>query len=667
MKREILRRENSLFLLVLLLIIFFLYFRSFNFDYIWDSKIQVENNKLIRDSKNPFQAFKYGYWQAAGFNKGPNDYYRPLTIASLILNRIILGNKPFSYRLVNLIIFYLSLIVLFFYLKRVDSEKYFAEVMILLFAVFPLHIDNIVWVVGRCDLLMLLFGFISILFFEIYIQEGKKYAFVLSVFSFLLGIFSKEASLFVFPFLILYEVIRRRKITVFYHFSNLVMVILFFYVKFSVNGVGGIKFSLFSPFYKNFLILLGSIGYYFKSMILPFDFVMFVSATSILRINYYIWGFLFITFYLFLLYLFLRKNKDFGVPLLFITVFFPAYLVFVFSNLFPYSLSTRYIILPFLGFLWIIVKSILKLENRLKEIFIVFLIIVYGFSILINSSFYKNEELFWSKLVKKQPEVAFINAEYARSLILKGEYIKAEKYLEKVLKLRMKEYTAVLTGVLFANLYIKKAEYSKALKWLKTIEKLHLDRHSERDLLFLKVKIAKYTGDFKKAEEILKNAISRFEDNKIFKEELYKLYLCFDKDEKVKEISKFDKSNLSLGFIMKKNSLKNIEMIKFYVKCGNFKKAIFLMEKDSSKKKSIKELFSLAEFYYRLGQEKKGDEFIKRIYKRGKNNYIILNAIGYFYVKRVLRERKAVEFFILSLIIKRDQQDILNFIKRIED
>ncbi len=650
------------FLIMLCMLIIALYYRTFSFDYIWDSKIQVDNNKLIRDSKNPFQAFKYGYWQAAGFNKGPNDYYRPLTIASLMMNRMIFGNKPLSYRFVNLIIFYLSLIVLFFYLKKVDNEKYFAEIMVLLFAVFPLHVDNVVWVVGRCDLLMLLFGFLSLLFLEIYLQENKISFFVLSIISFAFGLFSKEAFLFFFPFFILYEIVRRKKITVFYHLSNLVMVILFFYVKFSVNGVGGLKFSIFSPFYKNFLIILGSIGYYFKSMILPFDFVMFVSATSILRINYYIWGFLFIAFYLFLLYLFLKKNKDYGVPLLFITVFFPAYLVFVFSNLFPYSLSTRYIILPFLGFLWIIVKSILKLEYKIKEIFIVFLTIAYGFSVLINSSFYKNEELFWSKLVKKQPDIAFVNAEYARSLILKGEYIKAEKYLNRILKLRMKEYTAVLTGILYANLYIKRAEYSKALKWLKTIEKLNLDLPSERDIVSLKVKIAKYMGEFEKAEKILKNAIDRFEDNKAFKKELYKLYLCFDKDEKVKEISKFDKNNLSL-FIMKKNSLKNIERIKFYAKCGNFKKAILLIEKDSFGERSIKELFSLAEFYYRWGREKKGKEFIDEIYKKNRHNYIILNTIGYFYLKKFARKDEALRYLSQSLKLNKNQPQILYLIK----
>ena len=650
------------FLIMLCMLIIALYYRTFSFDYIWDSKIQVDNNKLIRDSKNPFQAFKYGYWQAAGFNKGPNDYYRPLTIASLMMNRMIFGNKPLSYRFVNLIIFYLSLIVLFFYLKKVDNEKYFAEIMVLLFAVFPLHVDNVVWVVGRCDLLMLLFGFLSLLFLEIYLQENKISFFVLSIISFAFGLFSKEAFLFFFPFFILYEIVRRKKITVFYHLSNLVMVILFFYVKFSVNGVGGLKFSIFSPFYKNFLIILGSIGYYFKSMILPFDFVMFVSATSILRINYYIWGFLFIAFYFFLLYLFLKKNKDYGVPLLFITVFFPAYLVFVFSNLFPYSLSTRYIILPFLGFLWIIVKSILKLEYKIKEIFIVFLTIAYGFSVLINSSFYKNEELFWSKLVKKQPDIAFVNAEYARSLILKGEYIKAEKYLNRILKLRMKEYTAVLTGILYANLYIKRAEYSKALKWLKTIEKLNLDLPSERDIVSLKVKIAKYMGEFEKAEKILKNAIDRFEDNKAFKKELYKLYLCFDKDEKVKEISKFDKNNLSL-FIMKKNSLKNIERIKFYAKCGNFKKAILLIEKDSFGERSIKELFSLAEFYYRWGREKKGKEFIDEIYKKNRHNYIILNTIGYFYLKKFARKDEALRYLSQSLKLNKNQPQILYLIK----
>jgi hypothetical protein len=149
------KKETSFFLF-LFIILFLLYFKTFNFDFIWDSKIQISNNIFLNKDVSLLKTFEYGYWNSAGFDKGANDYYRPLTILSFALNKKFLGGSPLSYRIVNLIIFYLSLILLFFLIKEYKKEKYFAEIVVLLFALYPLHIDNIVWVVGRCDLLMLL-------------------------------------------------------------------------------------------------------------------------------------------------------------------------------------------------------------------------------------------------------------------------------------------------------------------------------------------------------------------------------------------------------------------------------------------------------------------------------------------------------------------------------
>ena len=663
------KRRTILFFLILFIILFSLYYRTFIYDYIWDSKIQISNNIFLNKKISPFKAFEYGYWQSAGFNKGANDYYRPFTILSLSLNKKLLGKNPVSFRIVNLVIFYLSLIPLFLFLKEHRNNEFFAEIFVLIFAVYPLHIDNIVWIVGRCDLLMLLWGFLSLLFFEYYIKHNKKRDVALSILFFTIGLFSKESFVFFLPFFILYSYIRKRKIHFFYLSSLIFSTLFFFFIKFKVNGVGGLKFSLFHPFLKNVLLLLGSMGYYLKSMILPINFIMFVSAESVLKMEYYIWGIIFVIIISFFIFLSIRAKKEFVVPFLFLLVFLPLYLVFVFSNLFPYSLSTRYMIIPFLGLLWIFILVILKLRKKIWRWIVLFIVIIFSISTVFNSYYYKNEVLFWGKIVKKQPNVAFVNAEYSRALMLRSNYFEAENYLKRTLKLKMKEYTAILAGILYANIELKRCNYNKALKWLDSVKKLRVELPSLRDIYTIKLNIAKYRGDFSKAEKIAEKALNIFPEKSYFLNKLYNLYICFDRWKKAKTLAKIENMNISNLILLKEklNVQPEIEQIKYYAKCGNFKKAINLIENQKYKKYSISELFSIAEIYFRGEEKKKGEDIVKKIYERNSHNYIVLKAIGFFYLNKLVQRETALFFFNKSLKINPDQPLLKRLIKKLKD
>ena len=659
-------KKEALFFLFLFLILFLLYFRTFNFDFIWDSKIQISNSIFLNKDTSLLKTFEYGYWQGAGFNKGANDYYRPLTILSFVLNKKFFGGSPLSYRIVNLLIFYLSLIPLFFLIREYKKENYFAEIIVLLFALYPLHIDNIVWVVGRCDLLMILWGFLSLLYLEYYVKYGKsKYA-ILSVIFFILGLFSKEAFVFFLPFLIFYVFIRKRRFYILYSLFIIFFTIFFFFIKFKVNGVGGVKITFFQPFYKNFLILLGAIGYYFKSMIFPVDFIMFVSAQTVMNFTYYIWGILFMVFFLIILLLYLKSKREFEIPILFIIIFFPLYLIFVFSNLFPYSLSTRYMILPFLGVLWIFTLLIFELKEKVRVYVVLSLAIIFSFSIIINSSYYKNELLFWGKIVKKRPDVAFVNAEYSRALLLNSNYIEAEEYLKKTLKLKMKEYTAILSAILYANIELRRCDYKKALEWLEKIENFRVEIPSKRDIFTIRFKIAKYRGEFLKAEKIALKALNLFPNKNYFLDKLFKLYICFDMWEKAEKLNK--KENFSkISIFEVRKSLENLKIkdrIKYYAKCGNFKRAIKIIE-DSKINYSTKDLFAVAEIYFRGEEIKKGENIIKKINEENKNNYIILKAIGVFYLNKLVKKDKSLYYFKKSLKINPNQPTLEKLVKNL--
>ncbi len=659
------KKEIIIYLLLLLIIILGVYYKSLNSALIWDSRLQIEKNRLIVKTKSLIESFKFGFWEATGSRFGASDYYRPLTIASLILNKKIFGNSNISYKAVNLFLFYLILIIFYFYLKSQNGEKYFAEITTLIFAVFPLNIDNVVWVVGRCDLFMLLWGLSSLYLLDKFIRNNNRIYLIFSSFFFLIGLFSKESSVFFLPFFFFYELLKRKKITVWYHFLNTTAVGLLFFAKFSVNGAEGLKFQLFQPFIKNIYIFFGTMGYYFKSSILPFDFVMFTSLDNIIGINYFIWGFIFLIIIISLFYMTIKQDSSLRIPLLFIFNFLPFYLLFAYSNLYPYSISTRYIIIPYIGLLWIGVNYILKIKTKLKYYILFLIIISFSFSTLYNSLYYRTSELFWGKMYKKNPTVPIIDALYANSLFKKRDFVRGEAVLKKALKNKMRNYTAVFISAMFINLEYQKANYNKALSWIKTTKNLKVDNLNKIQIYKILSDINISKGNFFVAETIISKAITELKFTDFFHYKLLKLYIGYEKWDKAKQLIKkypnIFKNRFNINLIKHDfDSYDIYHKFEFFIEYKNFKKALEIFKK--IKTDSLKDRLTLAELFYRSGDEKQGGKIIKELYFKSKDNYKILNTLGFFYLKKLSRIDESLKYFKLSLMINPRQEKLIKLV-----
>ena len=153
------KRQPAFFLLALAILPLLVYLPALTHELIWDSRPIIMENDLLKGSLSPAAPFRSGYWATTSQRSdGGYDYYRPLTILSFMAEKAAWGLSPFRLRLVNLMIFITALFCLYFFLRRQAAPRGAAETAVVLYALFPLHLDNINWVVGRCDLLMLLFG-----------------------------------------------------------------------------------------------------------------------------------------------------------------------------------------------------------------------------------------------------------------------------------------------------------------------------------------------------------------------------------------------------------------------------------------------------------------------------------------------------------------------------
>jgi len=179
--------------LVIGLIAFFQYSNSFNNDYALDDTIVIVENAKVRDGLvNLSEYFVKSNSQLLEDQYG----YRPITLISLALDAELLGPGPYNGHLMNAFYYALLCMVIFFTLKKIfpRARLLFLFVVVLLFAVHPLHVEAIANVKSRDEILAMLFGLLSVRFFIEWLRDNKIYGIPLSILALGLGFLSKESA-----------------------------------------------------------------------------------------------------------------------------------------------------------------------------------------------------------------------------------------------------------------------------------------------------------------------------------------------------------------------------------------------------------------------------------------------------------------------------------------
>jgi len=198
--------RKSIFLIILWVTVFGLYWPSLKYPFIWDDKVLFDNNPFFVE-KQPFSSALTSSYFRQQVGLGSVDfYYRPFLMASFWIENKIWGIHPINLRLVNLIIFSAALSAWYLFLKKRYDFSSFPEITTILFAIFPIHVDNIVWIVGRSDLLLLLFSGLCFIFLDRYIRTNDKYFLVFCSFFLLWESFPKNHLCSFYPFLLLLNI-----------------------------------------------------------------------------------------------------------------------------------------------------------------------------------------------------------------------------------------------------------------------------------------------------------------------------------------------------------------------------------------------------------------------------------------------------------------------------
>ncbi len=163
--------RNNLLKIVIPLLGLLVYANTFQHGYTLDDIPIIEENQLIRKPGGIPDLFTTHYW-AGKPNANDKGLYRPLTMSTYAIQYRISGDNPHPFHWVNALLHALVCLMIILVLKRLFRSDFIAFGTAGIFAVHPIHTEAVAGIVGRAELLSLLFILLAIYLFRK--ADGQK-------------------------------------------------------------------------------------------------------------------------------------------------------------------------------------------------------------------------------------------------------------------------------------------------------------------------------------------------------------------------------------------------------------------------------------------------------------------------------------------------------------
>ncbi len=149
----------------------------------WDDDSYVTENPLIMELS----------WSSIKgiFSQYLMGHYHPLTLLSYALEFHFFKLNPFAYHLTNLILHLMNALLVFLMILMLKGGILTSLVVSLLFGIHPLHVESVVWISERKDVLYTFFFLGSLIAYLHYSKTKTARAYLLSLFLFVLSLLSK--------------------------------------------------------------------------------------------------------------------------------------------------------------------------------------------------------------------------------------------------------------------------------------------------------------------------------------------------------------------------------------------------------------------------------------------------------------------------------------------
>lgn len=444
----------------LLVLSFLLYGNTLNNDYTIDDHY-VTNNATVKKGIKALPEIFSSYYAS---DENNNYYeYRPIVKATFALEYHLFKKSPFISHFINILLYFISLCLLYIFLRYfLPTQSHFHhQLIIILFAILPIHTEVVASLKNRDILLCYDFTFLSIILLYKSVLLNKKHFLLLGYLFSSLAFLSKIEAL---PFILLIPALFIKK-PGFSFKKNIPIYIIFSlgYMTFTSIKYFALDGSLagnrlFYDFEIPALIThdviskinvgFNCLGFYIKNLIFPTHLSCYYGLYTIpLNISiYFAIGLIFSAILLLLFIKNIKKQNDIWLGILLFVLPVSIYLQIIVTV--PGVVADRFIFFASSGYVIIVGSVINKLYEyflQKKKTYIIYLnfiviifFIAYSICIIKRNSEWKNNLTLYKADVKKWPNSIKLNILCANEIVdninKRTGLIKPNEYEESIKK-----------------------------------------------------------------------------------------------------------------------------------------------------------------------------------------------------------------------------------------
>ncbi|MCP9769704.1 hypothetical protein EGI22_17510 [Lacihabitans sp. LS3-19] len=523
----------------LMTLIFLIYFKVWDNNLVWDDDPYIRLNEAVKafDIKTLLTGFHVGN-------------YHPITMLSLALEYLIVGEKPWLYHFDNLLLHGINSFMLFKISKQLNLKNTVAVLLAFFFAVHPLHVESVAWAAERKDVLYTLFLFLSFHFYLKYAETRSKKFYVISLVLFIASCLSKGMAVVLPAILIVTDwwmLDKKFSMKVLFDKIPYFAITLFFaYIATTAQkDAGADATSVIKAAYtasERFRIVCYSYLFYWVKTILPINLLPFYpypgkpggSLPSVY--NLAVFGMIIFGV---LVYWLGRKNKQIWWAAAFFTIAISTVI-----QILPVGsaiVADRYYYLSSVGPLFLLAWVLGNIKNEISKILSYGLVIVWSGMTFFQTGHWKNGFTLFKPAEKFYPEDAMVLSNIGWYYLGEKEFPMAKQYLVRADNNGFKNADVCRT---IGSMFIDEGDYSSALTYLERAQ-TYLPKSPRTDWLtaLALLKTEKYQEALPYAEKAVKDAPENKEYMNSYAQTLMNLKR-FDESNKVfEEVIKLDPEN----------------------------------------------------------------------------------------------------------------------------
>ena len=178
--------------LVIFVFAFLLYANTLGHDFVWDDFELIVQNPALQtfDPSTIGRVFTEGFWPVE--HRGASEYYRPLVTLSYHIDYNLFGQNPMGYHVVNVLLNALVCVAVFLFVSMFFGNTVLGLVTSLIFAVHPVHTENVAWISGRTDIITTFWMIVSLGAYAGFRRLGNTLLLLASLAAFALALLAKE-------------------------------------------------------------------------------------------------------------------------------------------------------------------------------------------------------------------------------------------------------------------------------------------------------------------------------------------------------------------------------------------------------------------------------------------------------------------------------------------